>query len=590
MPSFGICGPSYTSQSPNFSDTQALNWYPESAEGNPADSKIAMYPTGGLKKFCDLVDTPTRGEITIVDRSFAVAGSRFYEMDAAGNKTQYGILLNDDNPVSMAGGTTQILIASGGAPYVFDFTANTFTTLPPNTLLGPVSFVGYCDGYFVALLANSNQFQLSALLDATMWDALQTAKVSVFTGNVLRMYIDHREIWFHGERQTQVYTNTGDLFPFTPVQGGFIEAGIYAPNSESQLDNTLLWIGGDDRGAAVGWRASGYTPTRITNHAVEFAWQSYIQQYGAAGVSTAVAYSFQDQGHAFWQIYFPLPNKTWVYDVATNMWHERGAWVESNSLFTAHHSWVHTFNFGKHLVGDWNSGIVYDMSIGYPDDNGSPIRRVRRAPSISKEQQRQFHSQLQIFLESGLGPQPPLTGPSSSTSHIYLSDQFGAIWTVTIADNGQLQSIAGGIGRAEILILNDHVTVGSWQVTVDGDPTSPTYKYLVTTPVNFGSSYPVDFPMATTPKFLQSGIYVASGQLQTNTVPTGARDPMLNLRWSDDSGHTWSNYYAGGAGQAGKYYKRVMFRRLGKSRNRIYEISTSDAIPWRISDAYLQVS
>jgi hypothetical protein len=63
---------------------------------------------------------------------------------------------------------------------------------------------------------------------------------------------------------------------------------------------------------------------------------------------------------------------------------------------------------------------------------------------------------------------------------------------------------------------------------------------------------------------------------------------MINLRWSNDGGHTWSNEYSAGAGKAGEYTKRVMFRRLGRARDRVYEISMSDPIPWRITDAYLK--
>lgn len=208
--SFGFVGASYTSQSPNASDTQAMNLYAESMEGNPASAPLVQYPTGGLKLFSNLVDVPVRGEITVNDRTFAVAGSRFYEIDAAGNKTQRGVILNDGSLVHLAAGTTQILLSSVGQGYVFDFSTNTFTTLALGTFIGPISFVGYIDGFFMALLANSNQFQWSQPLNALVWDPLDTQKVSVFVGNVLSMIIDHREVWFFGERQTQVYGDVGD--------------------------------------------------------------------------------------------------------------------------------------------------------------------------------------------------------------------------------------------------------------------------------------------------------------------------------------------------------------------------------------------
>jgi hypothetical protein len=625
-----------------------MNWYPESSEGE-GQSPAALYPTPGTAVFCDTGNTPIRGEITANDRTFVVAGSRFFEILSNGTKTQFGTVVNDSKPVSMVAGSSQILIASAGNVYVFDFstgllttstinvggqngvassslgsggtgysvndqftinggnsdavgivdtlsgsavatyhltsvgtayaiatvsttnntgtgsgltiniltvgggyqindtgtvnggsvlatyivntvdangnvltytitspgsgymittgeptatggsqpgigdgftinvtgtgTANTFMALPAGTLLGSVSFVAYVEGFFVALLSSSNQFQWSAPLDATSWDPLDTNRVSVFAGNVLSMFADHNELWFWGERQTQPYFLSGGPNTFDIIQGGFMEAGIFAPNSPVRLDNSIFWLGGDERGAGVVWRANGYTPARVSNHAIEFALQGYLTTFGAVGLSDAVGYSYQDQGHGFYVLYFPTANATWVYDVATGMWHQRGFWNATNGVFTAHHSQNHTFNFGKHLVGDWSSGKVYNMSISLFTDGEDVIRRVRRTRHASSDQSFVFFKTLQIYAETGVGPMPPL--------------------------------LDGG-----------------------GNP----------------------------------------------------RDPMINLRWSNDGGHQWSNELSAGIGQAGNYGQRVMFRRLGRGRSRVWEVSASDPVPYRLVGAYLDVS
>lgn len=601
MAPFGFTyGGSYTSQAPNAADLLCMNLYVESMEGNPTVSKTVLYPTPGLLLFCDFGDTPIRGEITVNDRTFVVAGSRLYEVDSTGTKTELGVLANDSKVVSMAAGTTQILIASAGFGFVFNFATNEFTALVAGTLLGAISFVGYCDGYFIALLSNSNQFQISLLLDATVWDALDTAKVSVFIGNVLSMIVDHREIWFYGERQTQVYQNTGNAdFPFEVVTPGFIEAGIFAPQSMVQLDNSLFWLGGDNRGAGVGWRANGYTPTRVSNHAVEFAWQGYLRTYGPTGLSTAVAYSYQDQGHSFWVIYFPVPNKTWVYDVATGFWHERGAWLTQNAVFTAHRSQVHTFNFGKHLVGDWGSGKVYEMSIAYFKDDGQLIRRVRRAPQNNREQKYMFDSQLEIYLESGIGADPPLVGPNDDPYHFILADETGQLWSINIDDiNSPLATPANTLdgtitatpvdeGEVVRMFFNDIEMVDqSWELVID--LTIP--MKLKTVAVDFDPSYTYKYAMSSLPSFYATSMQVWNGQLQTDGPVPHYRDPEIILRWSDDGGHTWSNEQARGVGQVGHYSKRVIWRRLGRHRGRIYEASMSDPIPYRLVDAFIETS
>jgi hypothetical protein len=61
------------------------------------------------------------------------------------------------------------------------------------------------------------------------------------------------------------------------------------------------------------------------------------------------------------------------------------------------------------------------------------------------------------------------------------------------------------------------------------------------------------------------------------------------LRWSDDTGQTWSNEHWQNCGFAGQYSTRVIYRRLGNSRYRVYEWSATDPIPWAISDAFLRL-
>jgi hypothetical protein len=61
-------------------------------------------------------------------------------------------------------------------------------------------------------------------------------------------------------------------------------------------------------------------------------------------------------------------------------------------------------------------------------------------------------------------------------------------------------------------------------------------------------------------------------------VETGADRPDLTtiaryaLRWSDDGGFTWSNEYWVDAGTIGQYKLRALWRRLGYSRDRIFEV------------------
>jgi len=70
-------------------------------------------------------------------------------------------------------------------------------------------------------------------------------------------------------------------------------------------------------------------------------------------------------------------------------------------------------------------------------------------------------------------------------------------------------------------------------------------------------------------------------------------DPQVMLRWSDDGGHTWSREYWRSMGKIGEYGRRVIWRRLGmttKLRDRVYEISGTDAVKVTILGAHIDMS
>lgn len=60
-----------------------------------------------------------------------------------------------------------------------------------------------------------------------------------------------------------------------------------------------------------------------------------------------------------------------------------------------------------------------------------------------------------------------------------------------------------------------------------------------------------------------------------------ASTPQVMLRWSDDGGHTWSNYYTAPAGPIGQTSQLVKFNQLGSTSltrglDRVFEISSTD--------------
>jgi hypothetical protein len=79
---------------------------------------------------------------------------------------------------------------------------------------------------------------------------------------------------------------------------------------------------------------------------------------------------------------------------------------------------------------------------------------------------------------------------------------------------------------------------------------------------------------------MEVGVGLVSGQ---------GSDPQVMLDWSDDGGHTWSDEAwtsAGGqVGGIGEYSTRVLWRRLGSFRDRIFRFKITDPVKVTILDA-----
>jgi hypothetical protein len=68
----------------------------------------------------------------------------------------------------------------------------------------------------------------------------------------------------------------------------------------------------------------------------------------------------------------------------------------------------------------------------------------------------------------------------------------------------------------------------------------------------------------------QMGVGLQTGQ---------GSSPTVYLSWSDDGGSTWSNEHRASLGASGKFKNRALWRRLGKSRDRVFRVSMSDPVP-----------
>jgi hypothetical protein len=330
--------------------------------------------------------------------------------------------------------------------------------------------VDITDNYFLYNKPGSQLWAASDLL-SPITDPLSFASKDGSPDDLVALIVDRREVYLLGEMSSEVWIDSGGVpFPFTRIPGTSTQQGIAAQWSCARMGNSFAYISKNNRGEAMIVRMNGYFPERISTHAVE---TTLVNQ----NVSDALAWTYQLEGHEVYVVTFPSVGEnglTWAFDNTTGLWHK---WLYRNNQnqFERHRGNCCAFFNQQVLVGDYENGKIYQVAREFYTDDGAPIRRIRRAPHITSDLQRQYFHELQIQFQPGVG--------------------------------------------------------------------------------------------------------LSSGQGQ---------DPQAMLRWSNDGGSTWSNEYWTSIGKQGKYQNRAIWRRLGWSRDKVFEVSVSDPVKAVIISANLK--
>jgi hypothetical protein len=389
-----ILGSAYVARSVNAADARMVNLFPEIIpEAGKEPAFLQRAP--GLRTLATVGTGPVRGLWQMNGVGYVVSGNEFYKINTSWAPTLLGSVAGT-GPVSIADNGTQIFIAANGPSYIYNDNTKVYQQISDPDFPGAV-IVGYLDGYFVFNEPNSQRVWVTSLLDGLSIDPLEFASAEGAPDGLVSLIVDHREAWLFGTNSVEVWYNAGTLdFPLQRIQGAFNEIGCIAPYSVAKMDNGLFWLGADARGRGIVYRANGYTGVRVSTHAVE--WQ--IQQY--SDMSDAVAYTYQQDGHAFYVLIFPSANTTWVYDASTQAWHERAGFV--NGQFTRHWSNCQMAFNSEIVVGDYRDGKIYAFDLDVYADAGQIqrwLRSWRALPTGQNNLNRTAHHSLQLDAESG---------------------------------------------------------------------------------------------------------------------------------------------------------------------------------------------
>lgn len=485
MADFNFVGAAYSAPSIYQDAQECINWFPEVDPAKnpgsptlgiaPMRGVVALYPTPGLVSEIQLNPAPVRAMHTLPGSTavLTVCGSSVYLINSGFNSAYVGELRSSQGYCKIEDNNLEAMIVDVNARYSYNISTQALTMIPysDGAFVGG-SCVDVVDNYLVYSEPNSQQWAATKALSTTT-AALSFASKFGSSDNLVGLIVDHRQVYLLGEFTSEVWTNAGTFpFPFEIIPGSSMQHGLAAVQSISRLGNSFAMLTQDTRGQAIVSMMNGYSMQRISTHAVENSMVGKV-------ISDAIAYTYQIEGHEFYVLTLPSVGQnglTWVYDVATGLWHKWMAWDAAKG-FGRHRSNCCAVLNGSVIVGDYENGTIYSLSRTAYTDNGAVIRRVRRAPHLTSDLQRQYFHEFQIQFQPGVG--------------------------------------------------------------------------------------------------------LPSGQGQT---------PQAMLRWSDDGGSTWSSEHWVSMGAMGNYNNRAIWRRLGWSRDRIFEVAVTDPINATVISANLKAS
>lgn len=420
----GFLGGSNTLNSAKQDCQRTLNMYRES--GEVQGSRDALVGRPDLRLLYTLGAGPIRQTYEASNgRTFVVSGATLYE-----GQTSRGTINTRLGRAWMADNGVQLILVDGQEGWLLNFDTNVFTQITDTDFPKCLKVI-YQDGYFLVNEIGTRNFWISELFDGSSWDGLDFAAKEGQPDNLLTLVSDHLQTILAGDRTMEVWFDSGDAdFPFARVQGPFIQVGLAAADSLVQFDNTVGFIGKDKDGYGMAYRLQGYTPLRISTHAVEKA----INGYG--DISAMTSFTLQINGHILWILNFP--SVTWVYSVAANEWSEWDS-LGSDGSHTRFRGDCHAMSGTTHIVGDFENGKVYQL-VPDPDsyqESPSPIFS-RTFPHLGKSLKRLFYSALQIDMETGIGLDGSGQG-SNPKGYLEWSNNGGKTWSDPIeTDLGKL--------------------------------------------------------------------------------------------------------------------------------------------------------
>lgn len=414
-----IVGGSCADPSKTIALQTCINLYPESAQDGQKTQGALLSTPAMMTLFDQGITAPCRGFAALSNGSiYAVYGNTLYKLD---DKLEALPLASVDgaSPVSIAENSLLACFVTDGAVFTLNMSTNEWAQFGEQINFDVDDVVTLSQRFIVNKRGTGQIYWTDTL--STNIDPLSYATAEAHPDNVTALKAHQKMLWVFGEVTTEIWYPTGDNnMPFTPMQGSAIAAGCLHRHTIQKFGESLVWLANSENGNCQIVMTQGNQVQRISTHALEKELLTY-------DTDNAIAYVYQHEGHNFYVINFPAQGKTWAYDGATGLWHQRA--IFRNGIFYQHPAKYHAMWKGQHVFAHESKVLLMSIGSNSRDMIGDETLdqvRERTTHAVNRTKGMVRHNRLTLIAQQA-------TSHTDSNPQVMLSwsDDDGVTWSDT---------------------------------------------------------------------------------------------------------------------------------------------------------------
>jgi hypothetical protein len=563
-----LAGPSYTTQSVVAAAQQTVNWYPETLAVPDEPRKQVLFGRPGIKLFATLSPTKIRAMWSGGGRLFVVHADKLSEVHSDGTVTSTAKVMiqgsGNPDPAQIFSNGHQLMIITGGLVYIDNGSG-------PDPVRFSVSGTASANG----TTANVHRLTGAPFNAGTM------------NGRVLR---------FQGTTFTGVIVTGPDDMTVTPVPAATAE-DVWTIDSGANVD------------AVTGGFLDGYfVINRVPTPGVA---GDPGRQYNISGLYDGTLWDELDFG-------LKVGNSDYINSILCDheeliLFGRETTEVHQNVGITLDSAGVASFPFQRipgAFIRDGSVSIFAPCSVGPyicwlgGTPNGQTI--AYRALAFQPERI-STHAQEEAWNSANFKVSDAVSYCYLDAGHLFWVLNFWQqqqTWVYDMTEgawherNGYNPSVTQWLAKDSFTRYQPwyHAFVPEWGQGgkhIVGDPaTGKLYEQSLNYYDDDG--VPIQYLRAF-PHLLNEDRYHFHHRfevyMETGTAAATAPEMLVGLDWSNDRGHTFPALpQIQGSGLNADYNKRIVWRRLGRSRDRVYRIGVQGKAKVAMTDAFLEAT